>query len=330
MDARTLLGGGVAAVATSPVVLVGDVAVGVMLPTVAGVASRADFSEVVAADAISLADAGRVTVGVTDLADAGAAPQADAGMAFPTDPAGVVTIGVAPLADAGIVTVGVADLADAGIPIPADPAGTVTVGVADLADVGIPFPAVPAVTVGVAFLANTEMVAVGVTDLADAVASLADAGMVTIGVTDLADPGMAFPADLAGRRRDTPGRYRDGRHMLRDTLGLLDFSADIDPGSVESFPRSGSMFTRPVILDACAPDPRRSLTESGGIPDGLGSANDCGAGSRKPFPKYGGVLSGRDSWNAIENEHEGPPYEYEARLRILDSTLAGVGRIENF
>ena len=186
--------------ATSPVVLVGDVAVGVMLPTVAGLASRADFSEVVAADAISLADAGRVTAGVTDLADAGAAPLADAGMAFPTDPAGVVTVGVAPLADAGIVTVGVADLADAGIPFPADPAGTVTVGVADLADAGIPFPAVPAgaVTVGMAFLANTEMVAVCVTDLADAVASLADAGMVTIGVTDLADPGMVFPANLAG------------------------------------------------------------------------------------------------------------------------------------
>ena len=39
MNAQPLLGvggGGVAAVATSPVVLVGDVAVGVMLPSVAG------------------------------------------------------------------------------------------------------------------------------------------------------------------------------------------------------------------------------------------------------------------------------------------------------
>ena len=73
---------GVAAVATSPVVLVGDVAVGVMLRTIAGVASPADFAAVVAADVISLADAGMVTAGVTDLADAGAAPLADAGMAY--------------------------------------------------------------------------------------------------------------------------------------------------------------------------------------------------------------------------------------------------------
>ena len=40
----------------------------------------------------SLADAGMVTVGVTDLADARAASLADAGMEFPADPAGVVTI----------------------------------------------------------------------------------------------------------------------------------------------------------------------------------------------------------------------------------------------
>ena len=106
-------GGGVATVATSPVVLVGDIAVGVILPAVTG-ASPADLAEVVAADAISLADAEMVTVGVTDLADAEAVSLADAGMAFPADPAGVVTIGVAPLADAGMVTVGVADLADAG------------------------------------------------------------------------------------------------------------------------------------------------------------------------------------------------------------------------
>ena len=30
------------------------------------------------------------------------------------------------------------------------------------------------------------------------------------------------------------------------------------------------------------------------------------------------MWSGRDSWNAIKNEHEGPPCEYEAQLRILD------------
>ena len=71
------------------------------------------------------------------------------------------------------------------------------------------------------------------------------------------------------------------------------------------------MLVRPVILDDCVLDPRRYLPESGVIPEGLGSANDCGAGSGKPFLRYGGVLSGRDSWNAIENEHEGPPCEYE-------------------
>ena len=68
MNARTLLGGwggggGVAAVATSPVVLVGDITVGVMLLTVAGAAFTAVFVNVVAADAISLADAEVVTVG---------------------------------------------------------------------------------------------------------------------------------------------------------------------------------------------------------------------------------------------------------------------------
>ena len=53
-----------------------------------------------------LADAEMVNVGVTDLADAG--------MAFPADPAGAVTVVVASLADAGMVTVGVTDLADSG------------------------------------------------------------------------------------------------------------------------------------------------------------------------------------------------------------------------
>ena len=55
-----------------------------------------------------------VNVGVADMADARAASLADAGMAFPADPAGVVNVGVASLADAGMVTVGVTDLADVG------------------------------------------------------------------------------------------------------------------------------------------------------------------------------------------------------------------------
>ena len=60
MNAQTLLGG--FRCGDVPVVLGGDVAVGVMLPTVAGAASPAVFAKVVAADAISLADAEMVTV----------------------------------------------------------------------------------------------------------------------------------------------------------------------------------------------------------------------------------------------------------------------------
>ena len=55
-----------------------------------------------------------VTLGVTDLADADAASLGEAGMAFPAEPTGVITIGVVSLPDAGMVTVGVADSADAG------------------------------------------------------------------------------------------------------------------------------------------------------------------------------------------------------------------------
>ena len=69
-------------------------------------ASPAELAEVVAADAISLADARMVTVGVTDLADAGATPLADAGIPFPAEPAGAVTIGVASFADVRMVTIG--------------------------------------------------------------------------------------------------------------------------------------------------------------------------------------------------------------------------------
>ena len=74
----------------------------------------------------SLADAGMVTVGVTDLAVARAAPLADAGMAFPADPAGIVTVGVTSLADAGLA-------------FPADLSGDVTIEVASFADAGMAF-----------------------------------------------------------------------------------------------------------------------------------------------------------------------------------------------
>ena len=77
---------------------------------------------------------------------------------------------------------------------------------------------------------------------------------------------------------------------LGDALGLPDFSPDIDPGPGVSFPRSGSILIRPVILDDCVPNPGRYLPESG-----------------EPSSRCEGVLSGRDAWNAIKNEHEGPP-----------------------
>ena len=66
----------------------------------------ADLAGVVAAYVTALADAGMVTIGVADLAEAG--------MVFPADSAGVVTVCVAALADAGMVAVGVADSVDAG------------------------------------------------------------------------------------------------------------------------------------------------------------------------------------------------------------------------
>ena len=159
-----------------------DVNIRVMLPTVAGAASLANFAEVVAADITSLADAAMVTMEVAVSADAGGASLADASILFPAHPAGVVTKGVAPLADAGPVTMAVADLADAGILFPADHAGTitvevaclvdaeeVTVGVTDLADAGMAFLADPAgtVTVGVASLADAELVTTGVTNGVD-------------------------------------------------------------------------------------------------------------------------------------------------------------------
>ena len=102
---------------------------------------------------------------------------------------------------------------------------------------------------------------------------------------------------------------------LGDTLGLPDFSTDIDPGPGESFPRSGSILARPVFLDACAPGPGRSLPESGGILDEPGF---CRSG--KPFPSYGGALSERDSWDAIVDEHEELPCESGARLHQLNFT----------
>ena len=126
--------------------------------------------------------AGEVAVVVTSPAVLAcwvvAADLADTRMAFPADPAVVVTVAVASLAVVGMVTVGVADLADAGMAFPADPAGVATVGVTDLAD---------ARAASLADIAG--VVTVGV-------ASLADAGLVTVGMTDLADARAASLAAL--------------------------------------------------------------------------------------------------------------------------------------
>ena len=194
-DGRADFAGEVAVVVTTPAALAGDVAVRVALPAVAGAAPPADLAVVVTVGVASLVDAGMITVGVTDLADARAASLADAEILFPADPAGVVTVGVTPLVDAGMVTVGVTDLADAraaslaaaGILFPADHAGVVTVGVAPLADAGM---ALPADLAGV--------VTMGVAPLTDAgVASLADPdGNDTGGVIDLTVPAPVETVEL--------------------------------------------------------------------------------------------------------------------------------------
>ena len=93
-------------------VFAGDAAVA--LPAVPGAASPAVLAKVVADDAVSLADAGTVTVAVASLADAGK-----------------VTVGVADLAVAGAVS-----LADPGMVFPADLAEKVTVNVAGLVVAG--------------------------------------------------------------------------------------------------------------------------------------------------------------------------------------------------
>ena len=85
----------------------------------------------------TLADAGPVTMAVTDLADAGTL--------FPADLAGSVTVGVA-------------DFADAGILFPADPAGTVTADMTLLADDGL-------VTMGEIDLIDVGAVPLAVTDM---------------------------------------------------------------------------------------------------------------------------------------------------------------------
>ena len=76
-----------------------------------------------------------------------------------------------------------------------------------------------------------------------------------IGDTDFKGPSLVFgdvphPPVSVGGIISGPGPPE-----LGDTMGLPDFSADIDPGPGESFPWSGSVLVRPVILDDCVPDP---------------------------------------------------------------------------
>ena len=97
-------------------------------------------------------------------------------------------------------------------------------------------------------------------------------------------------------------------------MRLPDFSKDIDLGPGESF----TGVWENVDQDDCVPSPGRCLPESGVIPDGLGSTNDCGTGSREPSPGYEGVLSGRNAWCAIRNGHEVPPYQNGTQLQLRD------------
>ena len=111
---------------------------------------------------------------------------------------------------------------------------------------------------------------------------------------------------------------------LGDKLGLPDFSSDIDPGPGEPFPGFGSILAWPIFLLALALSPRRSLPESGGVPDRPGSADDLASGSGKPFPGYGGALLIWDSLDAIEHKAEAFPRESGAGLRLFDLHLCRV------
>ena len=118
---------------------------------------------------------------------------------------------------------------------------------------------------------------------------------LSLGFGDVSDPLVSVGGIVSGPGPPDP--------ELGDTLGLPDFLADIELGPRESFPRSRSMLVRPVILDDCVLNPGRYLPEFGVIPDGPGSANDCGTGSGEPSPGCAGVLPEWNALNAIENKH---------------------------
>ena len=84
------------------------------------------------------------------------------------------------------------------------------------------------------------------------------------------------------------------------------------------------MLVRPVILDDCVLNLGWYLPELYRM--GRVLLTTVGRGSGEPSPRCAGVLSERDAWNAIENEHEGPPCQYESRLRLRecdDNTQTG-------
>ena len=105
---------------------------------------------------------------------------------------------------------------------------------------------------------------------------VADFGGYSLGFGDVPDPHVSVGGIVSGPGPPDP--------ELGDTLRLPDFSTDIDPGAGESFPVSGSMLVRSVLLDDCVPNSGRYLPESGVMTDGPGSTNDCGTGSGEPFP----------------------------------------------
>ena len=101
-------------------------------------------------------------------------------------------------------------------------------------------------------------------------------------------------------------------------LKLPDFASDIDPGFGESFQRPGSISAWPAFIAALTPGPGKFL--SGGILDGASFADDLATGSRKPFPKYEGVVWMQDSLDTRKEAHEVLLWELEVGLYVLTCT----------
>ena len=142
IDEFMAFAGDVAFAGASPVVFAGDAAVKAVLPAVAGAVSPAVFAKVIADDAVSLTDGGIVTADVTVWADAESELADDparvvtVGVVSLTD-AGKLTVGVADLAVAGAASLanpGMVSPADAGQIFPAVSAKRVTMNVTNLTE----------------------------------------------------------------------------------------------------------------------------------------------------------------------------------------------------